>query len=309
MNLENLSVGLRVPNYRKLCALLGENVEAGNSKEAQLRRWEQLFAYRREKNAYIITEIYSSPKPSNDRRMKFAQNLIPIIQHHLALSGAEERMFEGWFAAFGMVEATLFDEHRREEICADFDLTPFQMQKLVYTVESFCKRVLLSSLDILKKEQIVNYEIKEYIVRARSRWQADEEELKAIQNCKDTVLSTMGVRDMFPIQVNPGRRIQFYDSLNALYKERHGWDRTYSILEISPVDTGRIGQYETTDVASMMEFLNGEIKSAVVKKLRAENENADQKSMDVWESGGTSFPFQMDPMVVNRLIHVLHNEL
>ena len=40
MKLENLSVGLRIPNYRKLCDLLGEPVEAGNSKNAQIRKWE-----------------------------------------------------------------------------------------------------------------------------------------------------------------------------------------------------------------------------------------------------------------------------
>lgn len=33
MNIENLSVGLRIFNYRKLCELLGESVEAGNTKK------------------------------------------------------------------------------------------------------------------------------------------------------------------------------------------------------------------------------------------------------------------------------------
>ena len=84
MNLENLSVGLRIPNYRKLCELLGETVEAGNSKKAQIRNWERHFAYQREKNAYIITEVYAVPKLANDGRMKYAQNLKPILLNHLA---------------------------------------------------------------------------------------------------------------------------------------------------------------------------------------------------------------------------------
>ena len=43
MNLENIREGIRVPNYRKLCELLEEKAEAGNSKNAQLRKWNQFF--------------------------------------------------------------------------------------------------------------------------------------------------------------------------------------------------------------------------------------------------------------------------
>ena len=84
MNLENIREGMRVPNYRKLCELLEENIEAGNSKNAQIRRWEQYFAYRREKNAYIITEVYQIPQQIQDQRMRYTQHLIPIILQHLA---------------------------------------------------------------------------------------------------------------------------------------------------------------------------------------------------------------------------------
>lgn len=58
MNLENIQAGMRVPNYRKLCDLLGEPIEEGNSKNAQIRRWEQYFAYSREK-MHISSRRYS----------------------------------------------------------------------------------------------------------------------------------------------------------------------------------------------------------------------------------------------------------
>lgn len=85
MNLENIQAGMRVPNYRKLCDLLGEPIEEGNSKNAQIRRWEQYFAYSREKNAYIITEVFPIPHQIQDQRMKYAQHLTPIILRHLAI--------------------------------------------------------------------------------------------------------------------------------------------------------------------------------------------------------------------------------
>ena len=69
MNLENIQAGMRVPNYRKLCELLEESVEAGNSKKSQLRKWEQFFSYQKDKNTFIITEIYNVPNLINTRAL------------------------------------------------------------------------------------------------------------------------------------------------------------------------------------------------------------------------------------------------
>ena len=140
MNLDKLSIGMWIPNYRKLCDLLGEAVEEGNSKKAQLRKWEQHFAYQREKNAYIITEIYNAPKPAADRRMKYAQNLIPVLHRHLAWFGTVEQTFSTWFVTLGMVDGSIYDEEKREDVRFHSRLSPFQMQKLVCMIDSVCKR-------------------------------------------------------------------------------------------------------------------------------------------------------------------------
>ena len=70
MNLENIQAGMRVPNYRKLCDLLGEPIEEGNSKNAQIRRWEQYFAYSREKKCIHhhggVPDTASDPRPANE---------------------------------------------------------------------------------------------------------------------------------------------------------------------------------------------------------------------------------------------------
>lgn len=74
MTLEKLEVGMKVANYRKLCELLNEPVKnGGSSKSAQLKEWERHFAFERQGNAYIITEIYDTPKLSTDARMTYMQ--------------------------------------------------------------------------------------------------------------------------------------------------------------------------------------------------------------------------------------------
>ena len=71
MNVENLfkfKSGMVVKNYKEMCGLLGEKVEAGNSKKAQLREWERFFKYHKEGHKFIIDQVYDEPKEKLDLR-------------------------------------------------------------------------------------------------------------------------------------------------------------------------------------------------------------------------------------------------
>lgn len=48
-------------NYKELCEFLEEPVKGGTSKEAQIKEWQRYFAFERQGNKYIITEIYDTP--------------------------------------------------------------------------------------------------------------------------------------------------------------------------------------------------------------------------------------------------------
>jgi hypothetical protein len=70
MKIENISEGQIFKNYKALCNELGVPVEAGNSKKAQLKDWECYFAYVKQGNKFIITEIYDVKKEKTDGRGK-----------------------------------------------------------------------------------------------------------------------------------------------------------------------------------------------------------------------------------------------
>ena len=309
MDVGKISAGQRVPNYRKLCELLGEPSEAGNSKKAQLRKWEQYFAYRREGNAYIITEVYPAPKASDDGRMKYAQNLIPILLHHMANSVKTEQSFERWYVTLGMIEETLFDDDWKKQIRDEMRLTPFELQKLVYTVTSICKRSLMSTLDSLKKDQVINHCEKTYVVIGPAHKLANKEEEAQLQSCKNAVMAEMGISSMFPVLVNPARSVRFYDMVNTLCKERYGWDRAYTLLEILPLNLERIGEYENADVAPMMEKLKNRIKSAATAKLRGEYESANRKEWEEFENGEITEAFKLEHDLVEKLSYILQVEV
>lgn len=309
MNLENIHVGLRVPNYRKLCELLDETIEAGNSKKAQLRRWEQFFAYQKDKNSFIITEIYNAPKPSGDRRMKYSQNLIPLLCRHLALLGTTEQSFASWFVALGMVDRSFYDEDRREDIRSFYALTPHQMQKLIYLTDSICKRTLMNTLTSLNKEQIVVHSVNEYVVVNNIPRLATEEETLQIQHCKDQAMAAVGAASKFAVHVNPARRIRYYEILNEIYQQQYRWHRTYTVLKITPLDIAEISKYQNVDPTPLMEQLNKSIKATISAHLRTECKQAEQKLMEEWINDVESNGFKLDRMTAEMLIHVLESEL
>lgn len=64
---ENLSVGMEVKNYRKMCELLGENIKSGNAKIYQLKEWNCHFSYEKLGNKFIINDILDEPLTKNSR--------------------------------------------------------------------------------------------------------------------------------------------------------------------------------------------------------------------------------------------------
>lgn len=55
-------VGQVFKSYRDLCKFLNADILAGNSKNYQLEFFGKYFKWERDKNRYIITEIFDEPK-------------------------------------------------------------------------------------------------------------------------------------------------------------------------------------------------------------------------------------------------------
>lgn len=309
MNLENISAGLRIPNYKKLCMLLGEHVEAGNSKLAQIRKWEQYFAFQRDKNAYIITEIYAVPKAVDDQRMKYAQNLIPVLLKYLAVFGTSELTFERWFVVLGMVSEGLYDEKKHEEVCFLMGLKSSAIQKLLVMTNKLCRTSLMNVLRRLEKEAVITTSENEYIVTGNTRRLATVDERKQIKACKTQAMQMVDAGEMFSVHINPNRRKRFYETLHELYQEQYGWDRTYTLLQVTPLNTDEILKYSDMDVQPMLETLSNDLKNAITSQLRSECDKADKQHLQEWANDAVTNSFKLDRLTAESLIHILWNEI
>lgn len=70
MNLEKLTEGMVLKNYKELCEVLGEKIKGGKSKTLQLKELERFIKYRKEGNKFIIEEVFETPKEKIDNRGK-----------------------------------------------------------------------------------------------------------------------------------------------------------------------------------------------------------------------------------------------
>lgn len=68
INTSNLRIGQVIKNYKELCALLGEEVKTGKSKQLQIDNMKRFFEWEKAGQKFIITDIYDTPLPKVDGR-------------------------------------------------------------------------------------------------------------------------------------------------------------------------------------------------------------------------------------------------
>ncbi|MED3912661.1 hypothetical protein P4597_26600 [Peribacillus simplex] len=89
MNIENLEIGKVYKNYKALCEVLGEKAQVGNTKKAQLRKWERHFSYSKDGHKFIISGIYDTPTEKVENRgganntLKHAQKMDDTLMYLL----------------------------------------------------------------------------------------------------------------------------------------------------------------------------------------------------------------------------------
>ena len=93
MNINNLSEGLIVKNYKELCKLMDEPIKNGRSKVYHLKEIERFFRYCKSGQKFIIEEIYNIEKTKElTKRSKYIQEIENILVAHLSGVDDNEKM-------------------------------------------------------------------------------------------------------------------------------------------------------------------------------------------------------------------------
>lgn len=302
MKLGALKPGMSVPNYRALCALLEEGVKAGNSKKAQIAEWERYFAYERNKNAYVITEIYDTPKLGEDGRQRFGNLIEPILLNHLSQQREykDGMSWNDWFRTLGMVSERFFSNTDREEYLNFYKPDTLTFSYTINCVHQKMRAALQSALNTLSKKGRIRYTSEWVVV---TMWKgcspATEKQRSLIEETRRAVMEEMGYSSMFAITASPKRFQEYSRITHERLRDGLNASNVFVMLSIQALDD-TVLRFREMDVGPQKSTLSNEIIESVrAACLKAEKKNR-ETTMEAWENEAEKIPICYSPFFLGE---------
>lgn len=237
MDLTAISPGQMVKNYKELASLLNEPVLGGKYKKYQLRDWERYFNYIRKGNAYIITEIFDTPKMKIDERTRgiFVQHIEILILELLYQTNGRILISRPiFFEQLGLCN-NKYNIQAAETtfLTNNTDISETVLKQ--FKSRSYIKfnEILDSSLKSLERRKLIEYGNKRLIEdldNQRPRI-ATEEEVKSILEIERSVLLEMGYSNIGQIYAYD-EDAKYYSLVNKRLEDTLGWKRTHKVIEV-----------------------------------------------------------------------------
>jgi hypothetical protein len=249
MNIQNIHVGMVIPNYRKLCEILEEPEKTGKSKTYQLREFARHFKFSRNGKSYIIEEIYSTALEKIDNRevgsrSYFVEDLRAQLLHRLSKDRKNAKHNSVFYTANELFEITgmVNDKYvpTKKAIKQFLKENPGAMER--FDVDEFYFRtgerlrdILKSTLNSLKNKFAIRYEIKYQIKKGKEWEQATEKEETEIMKAKSEAVKLMKIEDENDPEGPKGERAvflkrkytEFYEIVNDILNKKFGWNGIY----------------------------------------------------------------------------------
>lgn len=255
LDTSKLYAGLCVPNYRKLCELLGEKPTTGEAKQIQEKLFLRFFDYEKLacSNEIYILEVYDEPLPEAEqkkyRKSAFVNQMKILLLAKLLLIEPDNKGNIIFTTSYGnllrkleLVNGLFFDNPK---YLSDFFVDKFtdmfpdititeqpianQLKAFRLDVMGKLKGAITYALNELEKDHMIHFERYNVIIENGLHRKASFEEEILIQTCKQTAAFACGYRNAsIASNYNP---TVFRKYLNEQY-EKQGWNGVYFQLQI-----------------------------------------------------------------------------
>lgn len=306
MNLSSIKKGERIPNYKALCKLLEEDIKSGASKRSQLKIWEQFFSYKRDKNAYIITDIYEEPHNIEDGRMTFMKYSAPMVLYYFCqLIECEiyelDFTIKNWLIETKMIPLNILGEEMNNTYEFPHPFSHLEVQYVKNNIYSTAKEIFMRSLSHLKKIGVINF--KETIYKIENeKSEVGEVEKEYLKEVQKRVLEELGVKNMFAVFMSQNKTTQYYERTKEIYRDEKGWESVFNLISVEIVDIDYIKKYKDLDIKKYQKNLFDEIEKSIVKKVKSSKEKFIEQD---WESKS----FYLNPMQASGIEFILEETL
>lgn len=245
---KTLHPGDTIKNYKTLCALLNEETKTGNAKIYQVKEWLRYFDYEKDKQKYIITKIYQTPLPQDDKYL-YGNNSIYIKHIELLLlnylskqEGQQTRItLKNLFLLLGMINQYYIKEDK-ENLKTNSDyITDYQINHFYQRTYQKLREIIFTSLNNLRNRRLIDYEEltmvnkqeinpytnKKYTIEC----EATEDEKNIIRDIEKEILINMNLENMTIMHLKFKQK-EFYSQVNQLLQLKHNINYTYKDIKI-----------------------------------------------------------------------------
>lgn len=200
MNVSNLKIGMVIKNYKELCYLLEVNPVGGKSKILQLERLSKLIKYSKNKNSFIIEDIYTNTlEPTKIRNSLFIDDLENVILYGLDNIENNNLFFSVSKALqfANLVNSNYSNSRLNPELTAqNYEVSIECVVDFFTRTQKQLKRTFERSLDRLRKKALIMWEIDTIIVINNNHIKASYTDKEYILYAERFALKKLGLPSM-----------------------------------------------------------------------------------------------------------------
>ena len=310
MNINNITEGQILKNYKELCKILEMELKTGDSKIAQLKELERYISYDKDGNKFVIKSIFEAVKPKEDNRINgnssiYGDDIQKLLLDLLSQEGNDGHLFLSCnqiLLKLQMVNSNYSNGRRNIPKLSEIIKVDEKIIKDVYDfTHSKLKTSLETSLNILAKQSwIVWYKKKtvcinkvivdindlgeprldnnnniSYVIIPQYR-EATLEEVQYILGEESKLLDEFNCNDKRDLIIK-GKMDDFRTKINKILKNKCNIEfyyESYEIITNKSVLMERLGRIEKADTYNS---LNQKVIESSKKSIENKHNNAIEK--------------------------------
>ena len=208
MKIEKLQKGQIIKNYKELCSLLEIKEVGGNAKKKQLNELQMYCNYSKDKNKFIINEIYETPiillDRNNNKYIDLIANILVAYLHSINITNKKSVILTAgnMMEILGLVNENYnIGNRHKKELSQVLNINLLSVYYFYNNTRNEFKNIISRSLKSLKNRRVLDYIPTKMIYTTDKKYiEATEEERSLIVDIEKTALNRLDLesfKDVF----------------------------------------------------------------------------------------------------------------
>lgn len=313
MNTLHLQEGQVFKSYKALCEEIGETPK--KTKEKKERHYEvfrQYFDFEHVTTQKIkITKVHKKGdfKNTYTTRSKYVNEISILILNELNKNNGELFVtMKQLMDICGMITKVYGQDSVKQDIVKAISDNPQKesicINSIFYQMNNKISDMIYRCLDRLKKQEIIEYDKKTYVISENGKEIATSSMENMIEELEKLVLKEYSCNSLQHVIIK-GKYKSFFDEVRRLLKEKHNIYNYYKVVKIKiTCVSNNVPQYAQQEVTQAKARLQEITYTTVLDLLTKRKENHDMKSKEIKHSNMHDPEFTENYMDFARILTV-----